>query len=219
MPLAVSQDVLPSLSQARTDCKTPGLVSEISFDINAKVDKLKILREGRDELIVDGASTFGCTRIDEWQNTEHKQELWIDYKVRIRVGSFGTGSVWNIPAETWTEQNRENAIFAAGMDFGAKGIYVAFNFGKMSFAAGAGQTHLLAAASATAPPILLGMGAAAIVYFVPWKNLFAWFQGIFAGVWDWWHKWISHVLRHLEGNESQGTGGKQSYSGQPMHYA
>lgn len=109
--------------------------------------------------------------------------------------------------------------FAAGMDFGAKGIYVAFNFGKMSFAAGAGQTHLLAAASATAPPILLGMGAAAIVYFVPWKNLFAWFQGIFAGVWDWWHKWISHVLRHLEGNESQGTGGKQSYSGQPMHYA
>lgn len=107
-------DIVAEYQKFRKECLilASGLVSEISFDINAKVDKLKILREGRDELIVDGASTFGCTRIDEWQNTEHKQELWIDYKVRIRVGSFGTGSVWNIPAETWTEQNRENAMYA-----------------------------------------------------------------------------------------------------------
>ncbi|KAF4311403.1 hypothetical protein GTA08_BOTSDO13108 [Botryosphaeria dothidea] len=80
-------------------------VPEIYFRIDKRIADLVILRvacRNREvELMIDGASTFGGTRIDEWQRKKHKRQLWIDpNNVKIRVDSFDTGSSWSIPPST-----------------------------------------------------------------------------------------------------------------------
>lgn len=57
------------------------------------------------------------------------------------------------------------------MHLSAKGAYVAFRFGSTFVQAGAGALDFSASAAFVGPPILLGVGVAAAVYFIPWDRL------------------------------------------------
>lgn len=229
-------------------------VPEIYFRIDKRIADLVILRvacRNREvELMIDGASTFGGTRIDEWQRKKHERQLWIDpNNVKIRVDSFDTGSSWSIPPSTnehkaeatryiqhmqntpmegtWWEDWRAPlaallGVAAGGvhlvtkMHLSAKGAYVAFRFGSTFVQAGAGALDFSASAAFVGPPILLGVGVAAAVYFVPWDSLLKLLGGFFASFWN----WLSGLMNKIHSCfEEKNSKEKRSSRGRPIHYA
>jgi hypothetical protein len=91
----------------------------------------------------------------------------------------------------------------AGIDLSAKGVYVAFQLGKLSFHAGGGSIKLLAVAKVAAPPILIGAGVAAAIYFIPWDRFFDWLWGVLGSFWNWLRSLISGFRSLIESWQEQ----------------
>ena len=77
-----------------------------------------------------------------------------------------------------------SAKLLAGFDATAKGIYLQYQFGifsKLTFAAGSASAKTVV--SVAGPAVLLGVGVAATVYFVPWDSVYSWLTDAFSWLW------------------------------------
>jgi hypothetical protein len=183
-------------------------------------------------LLISGSSTFRKTRLDDWESSWHKSQVWLHpgvlikpdlsrpnwavHKRRIEVskadresirGAFGRMGETNMNEGGWWRSWRAPLACILGLLSGggaftsafathATGAFVNFAWGSMSFSAGAAS--FVAVGGAAGGAILLGCGAAAAVYFIPWEGLFDFFQvtlswlwGKISSLWDKLYKWCS----------------------------
>jgi hypothetical protein len=87
------------------------------------------------------------------------------------------------------------AKFAGSLSGAVGGIYVKYAFGLQSFELGAAGAKLTTIVTAAGPAVVLGVTAAAAIYFIPWEGLFAWLKGCFSWLWD----KICHVWQKFMG--------------------
>jgi len=66
----------------------------------------------------------------------------------------------------------------------AGGIYVKYTFGFHALELGAAGAKMTAVVTAAGPAVVLGVTAAAAVYFVPWESLFDWLKRTLFCLWD-----------------------------------
>ncbi|KAL0930123.1 uncharacterized protein CTRU02_214943 [Colletotrichum truncatum] len=74
--------------------------------------------------------------------------------------------------------------FGVRFNGSAGGIYVKYTFGMHAIELGAAGAKVSAVATAAGSAVVLGVAAAAAVYFIPWDSLFAWLKGAFSSFWD-----------------------------------
>ncbi|KAK8105312.1 hypothetical protein PG999_008671 [Apiospora kogelbergensis] len=129
------------------------------------------------------------------------------------------------PPQPWWEKWQGPIGHIIGILTGAKnahsmratagGMFVEYHFGAAALsigAAGLPQAITLAAG----PAVMLGVGAAAAVYFVPWEAVFKWLWGVvkkmfqsFLAVWERLMRWVASKL---SGSSSEG----KNKDGRPM---
>lgn len=73
---------------------------------------------------------------------------------------------------------------SAGMSASAGGVYAKYTFGMHALEIGAAGARMAAVATAAGPAVVLGVGAAAAVYFIPWESLFEWLKAALSCIWD-----------------------------------
>lgn len=73
---------------------------------------------------------------------------------------------------------------SAGLSGSAGGVYARYTFGMHALEIGAAGAKIAAVATAAGPAVVLGVGAATAVYFIPWESLFGWLKGALACIWD-----------------------------------
>lgn len=107
--------------------------------------------------------------------------------------------------------------FIAGLKLTAGGFYAKYAFGMHAAEIGMGGVKLTAVATAAGPAVVLGVAAAAAVYFIPWTDLFSWLKNAVSWMWDKvkdiWDTFICW-LKRLFGFEQGGKGGSFSGHGQ-----
>ena len=76
----------------------------------------------------------------------------------------------------------------AALSCSAKGIFISLKCGEVALQADGFSFKLLTAMQVVTPPVAVGVGVAALVYFIPWDEFFSWLGGwlkrIFTGIWD-----------------------------------
>lgn len=100
--------------------------------------------------------------------------------------------------------------FALEMKAAAAGIFVQYKFGAFAFTAGAGSVSASTVITALGTGTLLGAGAAAVVYFIPWDELNTFVQNFIrnfwsgiVGLWAAFRDWVASFFsapqrRHME---------------------
>lgn len=100
-----------------------------------------------------------------------------------------------------------NKEMAASFQATADGVYVGYQFGAAAVKIVAAGLGTSTAVSAAGPATMLGIGAAAAVYFIPWNCLFGWLEGVFAKLYRkvlaMWRKLVECLTRQILG----GSGG------------
>lgn len=76
------------------------------------------------------------------------------------------------------------AKFGLSIKAAAGGFYTSYAYGLHALKFGAAGAKLSVTATAAGPAVLLGVTAAAMIYYVPWPTFFAWLKGVLSWLWD-----------------------------------
>ncbi|WYZ35433.1 hypothetical protein EsH8_X_000080 [Colletotrichum jinshuiense] len=102
----------------------------------------------------------------------------------------------------------------ASIKASAGGAFFHYQYGMMSLKAGAAYAKGATVATAAGPAVLVGMGIAAAVYFMPWETLLDWFESIFSWclgglktIWSWFREWLAS-FRSTQGPTDGGWKGE-----------
>ncbi|KAJ3494585.1 hypothetical protein NLG97_g3985 [Lecanicillium saksenae] len=182
-----------------------GLITGISFHVPSHFRQLQVLRcvpkRYSGHLLIDGKSTYHETRLDKWQAHRHKHhELVIGHSRGCRANfteeeqeelkSHFQGFQAKPGRTNWNDvKGRVAAIlglavgsvkFALGFKAVAGGVYLKYAFGLHSLELGMAGAKVASVATVAGSAVVLGVGVAAAVYFVPWGALFTWLQRKFS---------------------------------------
>ncbi|KAG4429233.1 hypothetical protein IFR05_015282 [Cadophora sp. M221] len=135
------------------------------------------------------------TQFNRMATADKRGEWWQDWKAAIAgiLGLMAGGSK-----------------FVMGLDATAKGMFVQFQWGGMIFKAASASSKFSMATAGAGPAVVLGVGVAAAVYFIPWaemlnwlqENVFSRFRTWLASLWERFRSWVSSQLNFL-GNSSR----------------
>lgn len=96
--------------------------------------------------------------------------------------------------------------FAIGLNAAAKGMMVHFQWGPATLTIVRASFNFQTVATAAGPAVLLGVGVAAAVYFIPWKNVFTWleknifrrFGSCLQALWDQFQSWVRRQMKFFD---------------------
>lgn len=90
------------------------------------------------------------------------------------------------------------AKIAVGLKVAAGGAFVDFNCAAFSLKAGMAGLKATSVMTVAGPAVLLGVGVAAAVYFIPWDDFVSWVESLFSrlcrwivGVWEAFQTWFN----------------------------
>lgn len=99
--------------------------------------------------------------------------------------------------------------FSMAVSGAVGGIYAKYTFGLHAFELGAAGAKLTTVATAAGPAVVLGVTAAAAVYFIPWEGLWNWLKSAFSWLWDkicqLWDRFKSWVMSLFSSESSEKT--------------
>ncbi|KAH9207415.1 hypothetical protein DL95DRAFT_450347 [Leptodontidium sp. 2 PMI_412] len=132
-----------------------------------------------------------ATHLSDMEMAYKRGEWWQDWKGAI-AGILGLVTA--------------GSKFAMGLDATAKGMFVQFQWGGMSLKAASASSKLATMATGAGPAVVLGVGVAAAVYFIPWVDMFNWleenvfsrFRSWFAALWEHFRSWLNSQPDFLE---------------------
>ncbi|KAH7021458.1 uncharacterized protein B0I36DRAFT_367868 [Microdochium trichocladiopsis] len=201
----------------------------------ASDSKRNSMQHQKAELFLDGASTFGGVRLDQWGMAHGQHKVYLGENVKIRPEldmlekslrtawnqrangmreHFNTMRNTNMLGEWWKEWRGPVAgLLGAcvtttklGVAFSTTTITVSGSYGFGLLAGSASYSTTTAVATAAGPALLLGAATAAMVYFVPWEDLLGCFQSCFGSFWDWLMDLISGIReRFVQWSSAQRT--------------
>jgi hypothetical protein len=103
------------------------------------------------------------------------------------MGHISTNSAWDEwkgPVAAILGLAAGAGKFAFSMKVAAGGMYAKYKFGMLAVELGAAGAKGSVVATAAGPAILLGLGVAAAVYFIPWDSVFKWLEKVIAWLWE-----------------------------------
>ncbi|RDW58658.1 hypothetical protein BP6252_13134 [Coleophoma cylindrospora] len=169
-------------------------------------------RNGRRLLLGDGV---GMTVNSRWRssvassvynlNQEQQEELKAHLEA-MRDGKMHKKwwKQWKGPVAAILGLMTTTGKIVMGLKVSAGGAYVSFNCAAFSLQAGGGLFKTCTVATVMGPAVLLGVGVAAAVYFIPWGDLISWIGSLVSylsstiwrlweGFLSWWNQWQEDI--------------------------
>jgi hypothetical protein len=160
-----------------------------------------------------------------WARSTNEFDAFQQEELRRYVRSMGhisTNSAWDEwkgPVAVILGLAVGAGKFAFSMKVAAGGMYAKYKFGMLAVELGAAGAKGSVVATAAGPAILLGVGVAAAVYFIPWDSVFKWLEKVIAWLWEGmkaiWARFQSWVTSFFGNDVAE----EESFMPRPMRFS
>lgn len=169
-------------------------------------------RNGRKLLVGDGvgvrvhskwrsSAASSVFNLDKKEQEELKAHLEAMREVKMHKNWWKN---WKGPVAAILGLVTTTGKIVVGLKVAAGGAFVDFNCAAFSLKAGTVGFKASTVATVMGPAVLLGVGVAAAVYFIPWDDLISWIGSLIsrlsswiARLWEgflsWWNQWLEDI--------------------------
>ncbi|KAJ0277262.1 hypothetical protein CBS470a_010366 [Colletotrichum nupharicola] len=121
--------------------------------------------------------------------------------VRIRLADIANIPNWARCRNQFTESEQAELRQHFDTLSAVGGVYVKYAFGFHALELGAAGAKAATVVTAAGPAVVMGVTAAAAVYFIPWESLMDWLKGALSflwgkvcAVWERFKDWVMHLF-------------------------